>query len=155
MTKKAISLALAAGVLAAALAGCTDDGDGTPEAEGSGSATAGATEGVDPANVSPSDLPDVPALKRERGGAIKDLELGECATDKGKQEVAGTITSSLEKKADYLVTVSWTTSSGDVMGRGFAVLKGVAPGACEDFTIEAKVAGGATQCVSGVVYGKA
>ena len=67
MTKKAISLALAAGVLAAALAGCTDDGDGTPEAEGSGSATAGATEGVDPANVSPSDLPDVPALKRERG----------------------------------------------------------------------------------------
>ena len=114
-----------------------------------------ATEGVDPANVSPSDLPDVPALKRERGGAIKDLELGECATDKGKQEVAGTITSSLEKKADYLVTVSWTTSSGDVMGRGFAVLKGVAPGASEDFTIEAKVAGGATQCVSGVVYGKA
>lgn len=153
MTKKAISLALAAGVLAAALAGCT--GDGTPGAEGSASATGGATEGVDPANVSPSDLPDIPALKRERGGAIKDLELGECPTDKGKQEVTGTVTSSLKRKADYLVTVSWTTSSGDVMGRGFAVLKGVAPGSSEDFTIEAKVADGATQCVSGVVYGKA
>ncbi len=152
--KKAISLALAAGVLAAALTGCTDDGDGTPEADGSGSASA-ATEGVDPSNVSPSDLPDIPALKRERGGAIKDLDLGECATDKGKQEVSGTITSSLKKRADYLVTVSWTTSSGDVMGRGFAVLKGVAPGASKDFTIEAKVADGATQCVSGVVYGKA
>lgn len=151
--KKAISLALAAGVMTVALTGCTDDGDGAPDGEGS--ATAGATEGVDPANVSPSDLPDIPALKKERGGAIKDLELGECATDKGDQEVSGTITSSLKKRADYLVTVSWTTSSGDVMGRGFAVLKGVAPGASEDFTIEAKVADGATQCVSGVVYGKA
>lgn len=151
--KKAISLALAAGVMAVALTGCTDDGDGTPDGEGS--ATTGASESVDPANVSPENLPDIPALKKERGGAIKDLELGECATDKGKQEVSGTITSSLEKQADYLVTVSWTTSSGDVMGRGFALLENVAPGASEDFTIEAKVADGATQCVSGVVYGKA
>ncbi len=152
--KKSISLALAAGVLAVALSGCTGDGD-TPDAEASSSAAGEATQAVDPANVSPSDLPDIPALKRERGGAIKDLELGECATDKGNQEVSGTITSSLKKKADYLVTVSWTTSSGDVMGRGFAVLKGIAPGASEDFTIKAKVADGATQCVSGVVYGRA
>ncbi|MEZ5093179.1 hypothetical protein [Nocardioides sp.] len=152
MTKKTMSLALAAGLLAAALAGCSGDDD--PGSEGSTSPSASST-GVDPGNVSPSDLPDIPVLKKEQGGARDDLELGECPTDSGKRAVKGTITSTLKKRADYLVTVSWTTSSGDVMGRGFALLKGVGPGESQDFTIRAKVADGATQCVPGVVYGKA
>ena len=151
MTKKTMSIALAAGLLTAALAGCSGDDKG-PDGDSSTSASPSA---VDPARVSPSDLPDIPVLKKEQGGARNDLELGECLTDSGKQSVKGTITSTLEKKADYLVTVSWTTSSGDVMGRGFALLKGVRPGQSKDFTIRAKVADGATDCVPGVVYGKA
>jgi len=51
------------------------------------------------------------------------------------------------------VTLSWTTSDSDVMGRGFAVLQDVAPGATEAFEIKAKVSKGATLCVPGVVYG--
>ena len=39
------------------------------------------------------------------------------------------------------------------MGRGFAVLQDVEPGATESFEIQAKVAKGATLCVPGVVYG--
>jgi hypothetical protein len=153
MTKKTISLALAAGLLAGVMAGCSsDDGKGP---DGEGSSPSASSTGVDPANVSPSDLPAVPTLKKEQGGAVKDLQLGDCATDSGKRSVKGTITSSLDKKADYLVTVSWTTSTGDVMGRGFALLKGVGPGDSQEFTIRAKVADGATQCVPGVVYGKA
>ena len=151
MTKKTISLALAGGLLAVALTGCS--GDETPDGDATGSPSASGS--VDPGNVSPSDLPEVPTLKKERGGAITDLDLGECATDPGQQEVSGTITSSQDKPADYLVTVSWTTSSGDVMGRGFALLKRLGPGESQDFTIKAKVAKGATQCVPGVVYGKA
>jgi hypothetical protein len=153
MNNKMVSL-MAAGLLVGTLAGCSSDGSETPDAKGD-STSPSSSQSVDPGNVSPPNLPEVPVLKRERGGAIKDLSLGDCATDAGKQQVSGTITSSLKRPADYLVSVSWTTSAGDVMGRGFKLLKGVAPGAKQDFTIEAKVADGATQCVSGVVYGKA
>ena len=151
MTNKRLSLLLVTGVLTAALAGCS--GDDAPGEAPSGSPSGSAS--VDPGNVSPTNLPDIPELKRNRGGAVKDLTLGECAYDPGKQEVSGTIESSQDKAVDYLVTVSWTTAGGDVMGRGFALLKDVQPGASEDFTIKAKVADGATQCVSGVVFGKA
>ena len=67
--------------------------------------------------------------------------------------MTGEITSSAKKSADYLVTLSWTTGDSDVMGRGFAVLQDVEPGATESFEIQAKVAKGATLCVPGVVYG--
>jgi hypothetical protein len=97
----------------------------------------------------------MPAIPKVQGaqGAIGDLTLGDCATDAGKQTVTGEITSSAKKSADYLVTLSWTTSDSDVMGRGFAVLQDVEPGATETFEIQAKVAKGATLCVPGVVYG--
>ena len=110
-----------------------------------------AEESVDPGNVSPPNLPKVPIVRNERG-AIKDLTLAECKTDAGPQTVSGEMTSSAKVPVDYLVTVSWTTSAGDVMGRGFAVVQDIEPGATESFEISAKVKDGATQCVKGASY---
>jgi hypothetical protein len=86
-------------------------------------------------------------------GAVPDLTLGECKTDAGDEAVSGSLKSSQDATADFLVTVSWTTATGDVMGRGYSVLKKVAPGQTVTFEIKAKVAAGATQCVKGVEYG--
>ena len=67
--------------------------------------------------------------------------------------MSGSLTSTQPATADFLVTVSWTTATGDVMGRGYSVLKKVAPGQTVTFEIKAKVAAGATQCVKGVEFG--
>ncbi|MGL5827000.1 MAG: hypothetical protein ACRCYU_19630 [Nocardioides sp.] len=153
---------LVAGLVAVAvvggLAGCSDSSEPKSNAKDVDTKSAEqsaekASAAVDPANVSPANLPKVPEVKKAQG-AIKDLTLGECATAAGKQTVQGEITSSARGKADYLVTVSWATGAGDVMGRGFAVLENVKPGATETFTITAKVKDGATQCVPGVTYGR-
>ena len=148
------TLPLAALALAAALSACSGDGE-EPSAEKSPSASDPASvdpASVDPSDVSPDNLPEVPEVQGARG-AIGDLTLGDCETEAGQRTVTGEITSSAKKSADYLVTLSWTTSDSDVMGRGFAVLEDVAPGATEAFEIRAKVAKGASLCVPGVVYG--
>lgn len=138
------ALTTAAVALGFALAGCT----GTP----STSTAPSSGPAVDPARVSPTDMPSPPTLKDPQG-AISDLTLGECATKPGEQKVKGKLTSSQKASADFLVTISWTTATGDVMGRGFTVVKGLAPGASKKFTITAKVAPGAVQCVKGVEFG--
>lgn len=79
--------------------------------------------------------------------------MGDCKTAAGKQSIDGKLTSSLADKADFLVTVSWTNDTGDVMGRGFHVIQDLEPGKTATFTITAKVADGATRCVNGVEYG--
>jgi hypothetical protein len=141
-------------VLAVSAAGCSGDSnknkdkDATP----SKSASPSDSESVNPDNVSPP-LKPVPTVKGEKGD-IDALTMGECDTAAGAQSIAGKITSSAKKPVDYLVTVSWTTAGGDVMGRGFKVLDNVAPGATKSFKIKAKVAEGATQCVKGVAYGQ-
>jgi hypothetical protein len=141
------SMAIVAILVALSSAACSGDSQ-QPDA-----AAASPSDGqsVDPAKVSPP-LKDLPRVKN-RAGAIKDLTMGDCATAAGKQRVDGSITSSAEDDVDYLVTVSWTTSTGDVMGRGFKVLEDVAPGETVDFTIKATVSEGATQCVKGAEYG--
>ncbi len=142
---KHVSGAALALVLATSFAGCT-----SAAAPSTPSPTAAS---VDPARVSPSDLPTPPEVKDAQGD-IKDLALGACATAEGEQTVTGTLSSSLQTTEDFLVTVSWTTASGDVMGRGYQVIQNLRPGDTADVSITAKVAGGATQCVTGVEYGK-
>lgn len=137
-----IALVIVAGL---ALTGCT-----TPTSDAS--APASSVPAVDPSRVSPSDLPTPPVVADAKG-AIRDLTLGECKTDAGEETVSGSVTSTQTATADYLVTVSWTNATGDVMGRGYSVLKKVAPGQTVKFDIKAKVAAGATQCVKGVEYG--
>lgn len=149
MKTRTITAAILAGCLALGLVGCSSDKQ-QPASDTPAAATT--PSGVDPARVSPTlkPLPDVSTT----GGAIRDLKLGECATSPGEQTVKGELTSSQKRKHDFLVTVSWTTATGDVMGRGFQLVKGLAPGQSKDIKITAKVADGATQCVTGVTYGK-
>lgn len=127
----------------AVLAGCSSAPPATPSPT---------TVSVDPSRVSPTDLPTPPVVKDAQGD-VKDLTLGECRTGAGEQVVTGELTSSLPDSQDFLVTVSWTTATGDVMGRGFQVIQDLAPGRTAEVEIRAKVAQGATQCVQGVEYG--
>jgi hypothetical protein len=136
-----LALAIVAGL---ALTGCTKATSDT--------APASSVPAVDPSRVSPTDLPTPPVVKDAKG-AVRDLTLGECKTDAGNETLSGSLKSSQDATADFLVTVSWTTATGDVMGRGYSVLKKVAPGQTVTFEIKAKVAAGATQCVKGVEYG--
>lgn len=148
-TNKIAAIALS-GFLAFSVSACSKDEkkDKDPKADKSPSAS----ESVDPGRVSPSDLPVPPKVRKEKG-AISDLTMGECETKSGKQSIDGELKSSAKAPADFLVTVSWTTASGDVMGRGFKVFQDLGPGENVKFTIDAEVADGATQCVKGVSYG--
>lgn len=140
MNKSVIAGALLGLVLGGGLVGCT------------GPAGPSGGPSVDPSRVSPTDLPTPPTVTDPQGD-VKDLTLGECKTGAGEQLVTGRLTSTLAEAADFLVTVSWTTASGDVMGRGFKVIEDLAPGKTSEFEIKATVAPGATQCVKGVEYG--
>ncbi|MCC6496794.1 MAG: hypothetical protein IT193_11135 [Propionibacteriaceae bacterium] len=140
MNKSVIAGALLGLVLGSGLVGC------------SGPSGPSAGPSVDPSRVSPTDLPTPPTVTDPQGD-VKDLTLGDCKTEAGEQVVTGKLTSTLDSAADFLVTVSWTTASGDVMGRGFKVIEDLAPGKTSEFEIKATVAPGATQCVKGVEYG--
>ncbi len=140
MNTTRIAVALLSVALGSGLVGCV-----APTAP-----TAGAS--VDPSRVSPTGLPTPPIVTDSKGD-VKDLVLGDCKTAAGEQVVTGELTSTLTTPADFLVTVSWTTASGDVMGRGFKVIQDLVPGKKTSFEIKATVAPGATQCVKGVEYG--
>jgi hypothetical protein len=140
MNTTRIAVALLSVALGSGLVGCV-----APAAP-----TVGAS--VDPSRVSPTDLPTPPTITDSKGD-VKDLVLGDCKTAAGEQVVTGELTSTLTTTQDFLVTVSWTTASGDVMGRGFKVIQDLVPGKKATFEIKATVAPGATQCVKGVEYG--
>ena len=126
--------------LAAACSG-DDEADGGKASSPSGAASAS----VDPAKVSPADLPDVPKVRRAEG-AVGDVEFGACATDAGEQTVSGTVTNPGRKATDYAVTVSWTNDGSDVLARGVVVLEELAGGASEEFEVRARVPDAATTC---------
>jgi hypothetical protein len=131
------------------LSGCSSDNKSSdkPKPSSSGSPTA-----VDTSGISPQDMPTPPTVAKAKG-AVVALQLGECPTDAGEQTVTGTITSPAKKTVDFLVVINWATAEGDVMGRGFEVLRGVKPGEKRDLSITAKVAKGAERCVPFVQYG--
>ena len=107
---------------------------------------------VDPSKVSPTDLPQPPAIDNA-AGARQDAEMGECKTDAGSQEVTGKVTNSGGEPIDYVVVVNWVNPTSDVMGRGIAVLKAVEPGAAVDWSVTAEVADGADSCTLNVQKG--
>ncbi len=72
---------------------------------------------------------------------------------KNAGNVTGELKSSLSATADFLVTISWANATGDLIGRGFQVVKAREPGKSEKIEITAKVGAGATRCVTGVEYG--
>lgn len=136
-----VASALVPGLL---LAGCSGDGSDDDDA-GAPGASSSAPASVDPDKVSPSDLPEVPAVRGAKG-ALDDVEFGDCATDAGEQQVTGTVTNSTRKQRDYAITVSWTNDASDVLARGVAVVDAVAVGASEDFELGADVPDAATTC---------
>ena len=107
---------------------------------------------IDTSGISPQDLPTPPAVAKAKG-AVSALRLGTCPVTPGKNKVTGTITSQARKTTDYLVVVNWSTDKGDVMGRGYAVLRDLQPAENRRLVIKAKVADGASRCVPFVQYG--
>ncbi len=138
-----ITLALAALL---GLSSCT--GTNQPSASPSASPS---TSAADQDRVSPS-LQALPSIEI-KGGAIRDVVIGECPTAPGKQTVTGTLTSSQAGKQDFLISISWTNANGDIRGRGFEVLRNLARGDTKRLSITAQVAEGATRCVTGVSFG--
>ena len=94
---------LLAGALTVGLSACSGDSkDPDPKPSASSSSSPGA---VDPSRVSPSDLPSVPVLAQEDGGDLKDLTLGDCNTEAGEQKVDASLTSTLDSKQDFVVSL--------------------------------------------------
>jgi hypothetical protein len=108
---------------------------------------------IDPTRVVPADLPVPPPVENAREAKGDLASISECSTEPGEQTVSGRITSSQKQTIDYLVTVNWTTDTGELQGRGFVVVPQVQPGETERFMFEAQVAPGATQCVVEVQAG--
>lgn len=138
----------AALVLALGLAACSGEDD-KDDADGTGGES---TVAVDPSRVSPSDLPEVPEVKKGQG-AISDTTFGECATDAGRQRVTGTVENSTTSKADYVVTVSWINETSDVLARGVAVVEDLGAGASSEIEVSAEVPEGVSNCTFHVVRG--
>lgn len=151
----AVAPAVAVPALVLALTACSgDDGD-----EGSGdepSSGAASSESTTPAanTTSPPDIEPLPEVKKPQG-ARDDITYDEstCGTEAGEQSVSGTLKNPTDKTQGYLVAISWTNATNDTLGQGFAVVRGVQPGAEADWTVDANVAEGAVQCVPFVQRG--
>lgn len=128
--------ALAATAVAAAcfaVAGCGGEGNAT--------ITEALTE-----NISPPNLPDIPAV-RDAEGARRDVQMGECSTTPGPVTVQGTVTNPTAKPTDYAITVSWVNDRSDVRARGTAVVRNAAPKKATKWTVKVDLtADNATQC---------
>jgi hypothetical protein len=146
----ALCAAIALATTLSACGGGKKENDKDSESKGDSSESPSAS--VDPANVTQVKLRALPTVKK-RKGAADDLTIGKCNTDAGRQAVAGKIKSSAKDTVDYLVTISWTNDTSDVMGQGFVVLEDVAPRSTTKFKIKTKVGEGATRCVTGAEYG--
>jgi hypothetical protein len=146
VTVLALVLALGLG-----LAGCSgDDGEGGEGGDGAEAASETATEGT----TSPPDLPEPDELRNPEGAAADvEWDAASCATEAGEQSVDGTVTNSTDDRTSYVITVSWTNATSDVLGRGVYTAKNVRPGDSEDWDMTAEVSDGAVQCVINVLRG--
>ncbi|WP_426247599.1 hypothetical protein [Nocardioides sp. LHG3406-4] len=150
--RKVTTAATLASVLAIGVTGCTDGDDpGAERPSTTGSASASAP--VDPGDIAPADLPEPPRVDRP-AGAVKDVTFGACDTTAGRQDVTGRVHNPTARGADYVITISWITSASDVRGRGFTVVRDLAPGASTEWSIDARVASGATACTHNVQRGQ-
>lgn len=100
---------------------------------------------LDEGRVSPADLPTAPVLEGGTG-ARADLAGADCATAAGEQSVTGELTNPGDGPADYVVVVSWTTDTSDVVARGVTTVEGLEPGTGRSVTVAAEVPEGASAC---------
>lgn len=144
--------------LVIALAGCSDDGgDGDGGSAGgeeaSDTSSPESTESSAP-SITPVDVPTPPEI-RQKVGARDEVEWDQasCPIEPGEQTTGGTLTNPTKDRTGYLVQVAWTTAAGDVLGRGFDVVRGADPDEETDWEVTAEVPEGVTQCVLTVERG--
>ncbi len=148
----AVALAATLTTTAASLAGCSGDegatGSGAPSS--SDTPSEGSTASTD--TISPPDLPTPPAVRNSAGG-VADVTYDECETERGDRTLAGTVTNPTRRSLDYVITFNWINDTSDVLGRGFVVVRDVGGGKSADWSLQAMVEDGATQCVPHVLRG--
>ncbi len=144
-----VGLATSAVLVLSGCSGSSSDPAPTANPTSTTAGTGGAGAGT---GVSPTDLPTTPGLKNPQG-AVVDVSYGTCATAAGTRKLSGTIKNSTSKSADFVITMSWTNATYDVLGRGVAVVEDVAAGKTKKWSMSAKVASGATTCTPNVLRG--
>lgn len=107
------------------LAGCTGGDDEKKPA----------AKATDRQTTSPQDLPEVPQIE-DFAGALKDVTLGACPTEKGSNTVEGSVENPTDDEQDYVITISWITARSDVVARGVATVEDLAAGESEKWTVK-------------------
>lgn len=139
MTRLTSTLALGA-ALALALSGCTGNDAKKDEAPPPAAPTTQAPQA--------SPLPNPPDLGPNKKGVVADVKITACPTDKGQMEAKGTAVNSADQKRDMTVIVVWLKNdSGQPLGSGMAVLRGVDPKKTVEWTVKADVVDKADRCV--------
>lgn len=109
------------------------------------------------APVAPSvaaTLPAIPAFKGKVAGAVADVKIVQCPTDKGEQTVKLALTNSTKTARDYAIMVIWLKNdSGTPLGATLLKQKAAAPGKKVDLTAKGKVLDKADRCVLNVQAG--
>ncbi|KQO41845.1 hypothetical protein [Aeromicrobium sp. Leaf245] len=114
-----------------------------------------AAKAADKQTTSPQDLPEVPEIE-DFEGALKDVTLGACPTEKGSNSVKGKVKNSTDDEQDYVITISWITARSDVVARGVATIEDLGAGDTEDWTIKGSpiAASGTYTCTTQVQRGE-
>lgn len=95
----------------------------------------------------------VPPTLRDAQPAAKDVKVDECDFAPGEQSVSGHVTNGGDRAFDYVIQVGWTDNGLESHGGGFAVVEQLAPGKSADWTVNATITAGATQCIPVVLRG--
>ena len=153
-TRVTVLAAAVAAALTLGLAGCSGDDEG----DGDGDPTEAVetpSETATPNTTSPPDLPKSPKL-RNADGALADVEwdAAGCPTGVGEQRVEGTVTNPGNGSADYVIAVSWTNATSDVLGKGVAVVEDAETDESTDWELTGEVTEGAVMCVINVMRGE-
>lgn len=136
-------IATCAALALAGLAGCSGK-DG--ETETSPSPTV--------PSVTAPPLPKSPAFKGEATGAVADVKIVDCPTEKGEQTAKLALTNSTKKARDYAVMVIWLKNdSGTPLGSALVTQKAAAPGKKVELKAKGKVVDKADRCVLNVRAG--
>lgn len=144
--RPAVALAVGAVVLGSVLGGCsktetTVEKTVTP-------ATPSASAGVS------ATLPAIPGFKGKATGAVADVKVVKCPTEKGEQTVELALTNSTKKARDYAIMVIWLKNdSGNPLGATMVTAKDAEPGKKTELSGKAKVLAKADRCVLNVQAG--
>ena len=139
MRQRLGALGVVVGIGVLGLTACTPPDSPTP------SVPAPSTQ-VTQGDISPV-LPPVPALDNPVG-IRSSISLDSCSTVAGPVTASGKAINTTDQTGDVVIVVEWVTESSDVMARGLAVLRGLAPGVSTSWSATAQLDfNGAVTCV--------